>query len=381
MGGRSFTEEDLAVKFSGIEDPRTDRNKKYPLYEIIFLVLCGALCDADSWRGIEILGEERLDFLRRFFPFSKGIPSHQTIGRVFSLLRPKSFEAFFQIWSSEMSGSNNGKHIAIDGKTSRGSSDKSVGKQALHLLHAFAVESGITLAQLEVDAKTNEIKVVPDMIDSLDVEGAMISVDALNTQKEIAEKIIDAKADYTLALKGNHKTLNEHVGEVFDFADAVEKSSEYYVEETEKSHGRVVKRSCDIVPLEGIDLEKKADWKGLKALGRVQTSVWKNGQESFETRYYLLSYCNVQLFAKTARGHWAVEAMHWTLDVTFSEDLSQKRKDHAPRNYSLVRKFALNIIKKCKGKLTGPNAKLKALCNPQFLEKMLVESGFKLAVN
>lgn len=381
MGGWGFTAEDLAVKFSGIEDPRIDRNKKFPLHEIIFLVLCSALCNAASWRGMEIFGEERIDFLRRFFPFSQGIPSHQTIGRVFSLLRPKSFELFFQVWASEMSGPNNGKHIAIDGKTSRGSSDKSKGKQALHLLHAFAVDSGITLAQLEVDSKTNEIKIVPDMIDALDIQGAMISVDALNTQKDIAEKIIDAKADYTLALKGNHKIFNEHVEEVFEIADCAAKTSQHFVEETEKSHGRIVKRSCDVVPLEDIELEKKSDWKGLKALGRVQTSVWKSGKESFETRYYLLSYNDAARFAKTARGHWGVEAMHWTLDVTFSEDLSQKRKDHAPRNYSLVRKFALNIIKKCKGVLTGPNAQLKAAYNPLFLEKMLTDSGFRSAVN
>ena len=282
-----------------------------------------------------------------------------------------------------MLGSEAKKHIAMDGKTLRGSADKSSGKSAFHLLHAYAVNHGITIAQMEVDSKTNEITTVPEMIDSLDVEGAIISVDALNTQKEIAEKIIDAGADYTLALKGNHKTLNEDVEQIFEVADAASKNSAHFFEETGKSHGRVVTRTYDVTPLEKntVELDQQKDWKGLKAIGRVQNIVWKNDKETRETRYYLLSYTDANVFAKTARGHWAIEAMHWSLDVTFSEDRSQKRKDHAPRNYSLIRKFALNIIQKFKGKMSGPNAKLKALCDATFLETMLVGSGFAPMVN
>ena len=371
----SLVKEDLAVSFDGIEDPRLDRSKKYPLNEIIFLAIFGALLGIESWRGLELLGEERLLFLRKFFPYKEGIPSHQTIGRVFSILRPKSFEDFFMSYSAMLCGPNSGKQIAMDGKAVRGSYDKASGKQALHLLHAHAVDCGITLGQLEVGAKTNEITTVPQMIDALDVTGAMISVDALNTQREIAKKIIDAKADYTLALKGNHKNLNEEVKHIFDTQQPA--AASHFVE-SDKGHGRVTERSYDVIEVHKYNLPQAPEWAGLQAVGRVQTTVWKNDKETSETRFYLLSYCDVNLFAKTARGHWAVESLHWTLDVTFSEDASRKRKDHAPRNYSLIRKFALNMIKAVKGKLSVPLIHIKSAANPEFLTSMLVKSGFQL---
>jgi hypothetical protein len=204
----SLVKEDLSVCFDSIEDPRIERSKKFPIEEIIFLAIFGALLGIESWRGLALLGNERLAELQQFIPFASGIPSHQTLGRVFSILRPKSFEEFFLSWAAKLNGSNEGKQIAIDGKALRGSFDTATGKKAIHILNACAVESGITLAQLQVDVKTNEITTLPEMLDSLDIRGAMISVDALNTQKNIAEKIITAKADYTLALKGNHKNLS-----------------------------------------------------------------------------------------------------------------------------------------------------------------------------
>ena len=224
----SLVKECLAVSFDALEDPRMDRSKKYPLQEIVFLAIFAALQGIESWRGIELLGNERLDFLRRFYLFKEGTPSHQTIGRVFSILKPKSFEAFFMAWSAALSGPSAGKQIAIDGKTSRGSYDTASGKQAIHLLNACAVESGIVLGHLKVGAKTNEITAVPEMIDALDVAGAIISGDALITQKDIAAKIIDAKADYNLALKGNHKNLNEEVKYQFDTKKMSTASSNYF---------------------------------------------------------------------------------------------------------------------------------------------------------
>lgn len=371
----SLVKEDLAVSFDDIEDPRLDRSKKYPLNEIIFLAIFGALLGIESWRGLELLGEERLLFLRKFFPYKEGIPSHQTIGRVFSILQPMSFESFFLSYTALLCGPNSGRQIAMDGKTLRGSYDKASGKQALHLLHAHAVDCGITLGQLEVGAKTNEITTVPKMIDALDIKGAMISVDALNTQKEIAKKIIDAKADYTLALKGNHKNLNEDVKHIFDTMPTADTS---HLVEADKGHGRVTERVYDVIEVDKYNLSRAPDWAGLQGVGRVQTKVWKNEIETSETRFYLLSYCDVNLFARTARGHWAVESMHWSLDVTYSEDASRKRKDHAPRNYSLIRKFALNMIKSVKGKLSVPLVHIKSAANPDFLTAMLVKSGFQL---
>lgn len=371
----SLVKEDLSVRFDELEDPRLDRRKKYPLDEIIFLANFAALLGVESWRGIALLGNERLDFLRKFYEFKYGIPSHQTISRVFSIIKPKAFEVFFANWAAALNGSNEGRHIAMDGKTLRGSYDKASAKETLHLLHACAVDSGITLAQLEVGAKTNEITAVPEMIDALDIKGAMISVDALNTQKNIAEKIIDAGASYTLALKGNHKTLHEDVSYLFDTTKILPQNR---YEETEKSHGRLNTRLYDLIQVDEANLSQIAEWKGLTGIGRVTTSVLSNDKETHETRYYLLSYANVNLFAKSARGHWGVEAMHWTLDVTFGEDASRKRKDHAPRNYALIRKFALNTIRTIKGKLSVPLVHIKVASNADFLTEMLVKSGFSL---
>lgn len=379
----SLIKEDMSVWFDGIEDPRIERSKKYPITEIIFLCIFAALHSIESWRGTELLGNEKLDFLRRFFPFKNGIPSHQTLGRVFSLLKPKSFESFFMSWAGTLSGSNAGKQIAFDGKALRGSFDKASGKKALHILNACAVDNGLALAQLEVDSKTNEITTLPEMIDSLDIAGAMVSVDALNTQKEIAAKIINAKADYTLALKGNHKNLTEEAQYLFN-SQKVDSSPDLdlHAESVDKGHGRITERQFDIINVDPLNLPQTPDWKGLKAIGRVETTTLRDGKETFETRFYLLSYNSAKLFAKSAQGHWAIEnLLHWTLDVTFGEDASRKRKDHAPRNFSLIRKFALNVLRQFKGKLSVPLAQIKAAANSEYLQEILIGAGFKMELS
>jgi predicted transposase YbfD/YdcC len=318
----SILKEDLIVAFDKVEDPRMDRTKKYPLQEILFLVLVVALMGIESWRGVSLIGNERIDFLRRFLPYKNGIPSHQTIGRVFSILKPGSFEKMFVSWSANLYGSNNGKQIALDGKTLRGSYDNEKNQSALHLLNACAVDNGITLAHLPVDTKTNEITVVPDIIDMLDIKGAMISVDALNTQKNIAKKIIDAEADYTLALKGNHKNLNEDVSLLFDTTkidEDIEKDRHF--ESTEKSNGRITIRKFDVIPVNKDSLDSFNDWQGLKSVGKVETTTFKNEKKTIETRLYLLSYLSAKAFADAARGHWGIEnKLHWSLDVVYGED-------------------------------------------------------------
>ncbi len=376
----SIVKEDLSVNFDKIEDPRINGRTKFSISEIIFITIFAALLGVESWRGAALAAKERIDFLKKFFPFENGIPSHQTIGRVFSILKPKSFEQFFIAWSAKFYGSNNGKQIAFDGKSLKGSFDKKKQQKMLHILNACAVDNGITLAQLEVDCKTNEITVVPEIIDSLDIKGAMISVDALNTQKEIATKIIDAEANYTLALKGNHKNLNEDVELLFDTTnvDKIEINNQHYVE-IEKEHGRITERIYNVIPVNENNLEVMTEWKGLKAVGRVITNTLRDGKESSEIRHFLLSYVGVKEFAKAARGHWGIEnKLHWSLDVVYGEDASRKRTDHAPRNYSLIRKFALNICRTFKEKLSVPLFHMKNALNLEFFESVLVKSGFKL---
>lgn len=372
MGSR--LKEDLSIFFSELEDPRLDRNKLYSLEEIIFLVLVSALAGYESWRGAEFFGEERIEFLRKFFRFKNGIPSHQTIGRVFSILKPKAFEDFFLSWAAQIHGSNNGKQIAFDGKTIRGSFDKAKGKGAIQILNAFAVESGITLAQLQIGSKTNEITELPKMIDSLDLKGANVSVDALNTQKTIAEKIISAGADYTLALKGNHKTLHSAVEYLFKETQIAKKDELTF---TEKEHGRITTRNYQILKIEKNMLLESQEWKGLIGLGRVEVISERENKNTREERFYLLSYTDVAKFSKASRGHWGIEnKLHWVLDVTYSEDASRIRKDNAPRNYSLIRKFALNIIRKTKQTLSIPKFHMKMTLNTVFAENILADSGF-----
>jgi len=369
-----WSKEDLEVAFLGIEDPRVDRTKKYPLSEILFLVLLGSLMGVESWRGIEMVGGERLSLLRLFFPYENGVPSHQTIGRVFSLFKPKAFESFFTLFSSTLSGSLDGKQIAIDGKTMRGSYDKASGQKALHILNVCAVDSGLSLAQLQVDEKTNEITAVPEILELLDVKGSNISVDALNTQKNLAEIIISKKADYTLALKGNHKNLNEEVNFIFDTNRHNDLIQSF--ETTEKGHGRVTNWINKIIPITEEILPEKKEWKGLKAIGRTETTSLRNGKETFETRNYLLSYEDAETFATSARNHWAVEnKLHWSLDVIFNEDGSRKRSDNAPRNYAVIRKLALNILRTNKGKISVPLMKHKVSLNPEFLVDILKKTG------
>ncbi len=372
----SLVKEDLSVSFAEIEDPRVNRKKLYPIGEILFLALVGALLGIGSWRGLELLGNERIEFIRRFFPFKNGVPSHQTIARVFSLLKPKSFEQFFMVWAAALHGPNHGKQIAFDGKTLRGSYDTSSGKKALHILNACAVETGICLAQLEVDTKTNEITTVPELIDAIDLRGAMVSVDALNTQKDIAEKIIHSKAAYTLALKGNHKILNEQVQNIFTVQDTSTPS--YPLQTTEKEHGRITTRAYSVALVDKYNLSQAPDWIGLLAIGRVQTTTVRDGKNTSETRYYLLSYTSVETFAKSARGHWGIESkLHWSLDVIFGEDASRKRKDYAPRNYSVIRKFGLNIIRTFKGKLSVPLFHIRMNANTQAFVDLLTNAGFR----
>ncbi|MES2616129.1 MAG: ISAs1 family transposase [Bdellovibrionota bacterium] len=231
-----------------------------------------------------------------------------------------------------------------------------------------------------MDTKTNEITVIPDIIDALDIKGAMISVDALNTQKNIADKIITAQADYTLALKGNHKNLNEEVELLFNTnkIDLATEKDEHF-EECEKEHGRITTRVYETISVNENNLKKFSEWKGLKSIGKVETTTLKNQKETIEFRYYLLSYIGAKRFGQAARGHWGIEnKLHWSLDVIYNEDGSRKRVDYAPRNYSLIRKFALNVCRSFKEKLSIPLFHIKNAANPEFFQSILLKAGFKL---
>ena len=379
MSGGALIREDLSEIFLGIEDPRIDRNKIYPLGEILFLVLVGAIAGVESWRGLELVGNELLIFLRRYLPYEHGICSHQTISRVFSLMPPKNFELVIASMMAKLFPGQDRDIIAIDGKTLKGSANKAQGVPALHILNAWAVRNGISLAQLAVGSKTNEITAMPEIIDMLDVKGATVTSDALNCQKEIAEKLTKSGADYVLALKGNHPQLYKTVVSKFEEELPAETKETFY-QTTEKGHGRIETRSYYSAEA-GNWIPNWSEWCNLKSIGIVMSDVYKQGTNSAQVRFFLCSFSpDASRLAEAVRGHWGVEnGLHWVLDVVFKEDASQKRTDHAPRNFSLVRKMALNLLKldKTKGR-TGPMKRIKAAMNQEYLAQILQPlAGFK----
>jgi predicted transposase YbfD/YdcC len=337
---------EIAVIFDKIEDPRIERHRLYPIGEIFFLVLCAILIGIKSWRGIETYGDQRLEWLRQFKPFVHGIPSHQTIGRVFSIIKPKVFETIFIQFMIAATGKESGKIIALDGKTLKGSFDTDSGKQALHVLNACAVDNGLLLGQMKVDSKTNEIRIVPELLDLLDVKGATITTDALNTQKDIAEKIVKLSNDYVLPVKDNHKNLRKEIEEKFQNMPPNKEDRKTFTETVEKGHGRIDHREYQVLAEEVLSLQTIKEWKTIKSIGIARTTSFRRNKKSTEIRYYIMSFKqDTERFAKAVRGHWGIEnKIHWTLDVTFGEDQCRVRKDWAPQNFSLMRKLAMNVL-------------------------------------
>lgn len=367
---------DVGVIFEGLEDPRVERKKLYPLREILFLTLVAVMAGIKGWRGVETFGEGRLDWLRKFMPFKEGIPSHQTIGRVFSLLNPSTMEVTFTQFMMAMTGKKADQIVALDGKTLRRSFDKASSQKPLHILNACATENGLTLGQLLVDCKTNEITAVPELLDTLNLKGATITADALNTQKAIAEKIVSQGNDYVLPAKGNQKALLTEVQDGFKSAE-FDPTSKQNKQVVEKGHGRIDTRTYFVLSAQNLDASQ--DWKGLQSIGMAITESVRSGKVTKEVRYYIASFQpDVERFAKAVRGHWAVEnGLHWTLDVTFREDESRVRKDHAPRNFSLIRKLALNLLRADKTVRKSITQKMiKASVDPAYHETLLRVEGF-----
>lgn len=358
----------LFAVFDKIVDPRMNRRKKYPLGEIMFLTLCAVISGVQSWRGIEDFGQDRLDWLQKYMKFQEGIPSHQTIGRVFSLLSPKSLVKSYAQFLAQLFNCTEDEVIAIDGKALRHSFDKASGQKALHILNAWAVNAGLSLAQVRVDEKTNEITALPEILDLIDIKGAIVTTDALNTQKSTCEKIIEKGGDYVLPVKGNHKNLMESIEEMFDTQPL---ASSQYVEETEKNGGRIEVRKASI--LSAFGLLEAPSWSGLTHIGRMEREVERGDKTTHEIQYYILSFGDINRFFNASRGHWGVEnSLHWVLDVTFDEDACRVRKDHAPENFSQIRKMALNILKADKqSKLSIPRKQARAARNTDYLDELL----------
>lgn len=332
--------------FENLTDPRVERTRRHELFDLVVVALCGTIAGGDSWADIERFGNERLPWLRTFLTLANGIPSHDTFGRVFARLDPAQLVACIQQWLDEI-GREIGKHIAIDGKTLRGSFDKAAGKNPLHLVSAWACEARLTLGQVATEAKSNEITAIPLLLELLDLKGATVTIDAMGCQKEIAKKIVDRGGDYVLALKDNHPKLAAAVSEEFTKAleaEVLPTGMRRHVT-VETNRGRQERREYFALPAPS-SLPGFADWADLATIVMVIRVIMVNGRETAEVAYFLSSLpAKVRTLAKRIRQHWSIESqLHWVLDVTFTEDASRIRKQHAPQTSAMLRRLAVSIL-------------------------------------
>lgn len=334
----------LTDAFKDLPDPRVERTKLYSLEAVILQTIVAVLTGAETWVEVAEYGEEQQEWLRKYVPLPNGTPSHDTIGDLFKRLDPKKFSSCFVRWISQVCNIPAGELIAIDGKTVRGSFDHYNGKEAIHMVSAWAAQMQLVLGQVKADDKSNEITAIPQLLGLLEVKGAIVSIDAAGCNKEIAKQIIKAKADYILALKGNQHNLHEQVTGILDKHLAPDDQ----FESLEKNHGRIELRRCCVYTNLGM-IDETLGWPQLHTIVKIQTerTVVLTGSKSKETRYYISSLKgSAEEFARHIRAHWQVENnLHWVMDVLFNEDRSRVRKGNADANFAIIRRWVLNILK------------------------------------
>lgn len=368
----------LMTYFDDVSDPRRDQGKRHLLSDMLTLTICGVLSGANTWVEIEEYGESKRKWLESFLELPHGIPSHDTLGDVFARLNPVELEAGFQRWVSSIATAMTDAQIRIDGKVLRGSGDAPKGKKPLHLVSAWVSEAQLILGQVKTDDKSNEITAIPELLKSVMVEGALVTIDAMGTQTEIAQQIVDQGGDYLLAIKGNHKTMLDDLDDLFSGCDEVGFADVPHdrAETVNKGHGRIEIRHCQTLadPQYLAYVRRHADWQGLKTLIRIQRERRINDQLSTETAYFISSRAaSATFFLEAVRGHWAIEnQLHWSLDVTFREDHNQTRAGFAAENLALIRRLALLLLKRETSVKVGLQAKrLRAGWHNDYLLKVL----------
>lgn len=364
----------LLAHFQDMDDPRRDLSKRHKLLDVIGLTICAAIAGADDFVQVEAFGKAKLDWLRRFLDLPNGVPSHDTLGRVFALIDPERFAACFSDWVAAFAGGLGLKHVAIDGKALRGSRGGD-GKRALHTVSAWAGEARLTLGIAEVDHKSNEITAIPTLLEMLDLQGALVTIDAAGCQKEIAEKIRDRKADYVLAVKENQPRLYEDIDRLFrrHVETDMEVLKVSQTQSAQSGHGRQETRTV-IVFQQAQEVRDLALWKDLASLVVVLRERKVAEKSSCEVSYYISSLRGTaEQFAAATRGHWGMEnGCHWVLDVAFREDHSRLRTDHAPANMACVRRMALAMLNKARGAKGGARTRrLTAAWDTDFMERVL----------
>lgn len=368
----------ITKHFATLEDPRTGNATQHLLLDIIVIAICATICGADGWGEVAVWGRANQEWLRTFLELPHGIPSHDTFRRVFLLLDPKQFRRCFLAWIRAISKLTQGQVIAIDGKKLRRSQDRGCGKKAMSMVSAWATANRVVLGQLKVHAKSNEMKVIPELLKLLDVSGCIVTVDALNCQTKIASQIKAQKADYIFAVKENQGKLYAEVKDLFDgcLAEQFQQVPHGYARTVEKGHGRIEIRECwtlsDPEFLEYV--QQRHHWAGLQTVVMVCAERRINGRRTRSIRYYISSLANdVQRILQSIRAHWGIEnKLHWILDIAFREDESRLRKGNGPENFAMVRHMVLSLLKQEPSAKIGVKAKrLKAAWDRNYLLQVL----------
>ncbi len=366
----------IDAHFAELPDPRIDRTRKHGLHDILVITICGVIGGADDWVSIERFAKAKRDWFETFLDLPHGIPSHDTFGRVFAALNPDALTKCFSTWIASLAKVTHGEVVAIDGKTIRRSFDTASSKAAIHMVSAWASQQRLVLGQVKTNEKSNEITAIPKLLELLELEGCIVTIDAMGCQTKIAAAIVDKGADYVFGLKGNQETLHDEVKTFFDWAlkEKFKDIPHDFFETVDGEHGRIETRRywCTSQVAWFADAQK---WKGLRSFGLVESERTAGEKTSVERRVFIgsLPGDNAKLWAHAVRTHWTVEnGLHWVLDMAFREDESRVRKDNSPQNLAIIRHIALNLLKQeATAKVGMKNKRLIAGWDESYLLRVL----------
>lgn len=363
----------LIEVLEGIEDTRRKHSVMYPLHEVLIIMLLAVMCGATSYAKVEMFGKSKRKWLESFLELEYGIPDACTFRNVIKEIDTQKLHIIFCEWMKSVVSELTGV-IAIDGKTARRTHDKT--KRPLHVISAFSHECELVIGQLACEEKSNEITAIPKLLDMLEINGCIVTIDAMGTQKDIAEKIISKNADYILSLKENQKTLYRavklYLDDICKDKDVIN-SSDYH-KTVAKGHGRIESRTCVISEEIGW-LNGKEEWSGISGIGAIYCEVEENGSKSKQSHYFIFSCkeLNAKELMEHKRSHWSIEnKLHWVLDMAFREDESRARKDNSAENFNVLRQIALNILKSEKSfKGSTTDKQFKCLLDSSYLNKIV----------